>query len=55
MTDRTICALSLAPSRAPSWARARAPKEGHPTSTARQRPARSERPALKPVSCPSTE
>ncbi len=47
-TDRTICALSLAPSRAPYRARARARlKEVAPTSTAR-RPARSERPAHSP-------
>jgi hypothetical protein len=46
-TDRTICALSLAPSRAPYRARARARLyEVAPTSTAR-RPARSERPAEK--------
>ena len=47
-TDRTICALSLAPSRAPYRARARARlHEVAPTSTAR-RPARSERPAHSP-------
>jgi hypothetical protein len=47
-TDRTICALSLAPSRAPYRARARARlHEVGPTSTAR-RPARSERPAHSP-------
>lgn len=47
-TDRPICALSLAPSRAPYRARARARlHEVAPTSTAR-RPARSERPAHSP-------
>jgi hypothetical protein len=52
-TDRTICALSLAPSRAPSRARARARlHEVAPTSTAR-RPARSERPAGYARSCPA--
>ena len=46
-TDRTICALSLAPSRAPYRARARVRlHEFAPTSTTR-RPARSERPAEK--------
>ena len=46
-TDRTICALSLAPSRAPCRARARAPTRRDTSSTAR-RPARSERPAHSP-------
>jgi hypothetical protein len=46
-TDRTICALSLAPGRALAKARARARlHEVGPTSTAR-RPARSEQPAEK--------
>jgi len=47
-SDSTDCALSLAPSRAPYRARARARlHEVAPTSTAR-RPARSERPAHSP-------
>ena len=50
--DRTIYALSLAPSSAPWGASESAPKEGHPTRTAR-RSARSKRPAGYARSCPA--
>ncbi len=53
-TDRPICALSLAPSRAPFWARARA-RLKLTTIQHRASSARSERPAHKPVSRPSSE
>ncbi len=46
-SDRLVCALSLAPSRAPPGRERERASGGDPTSTAR-RPARSERPAHSP-------
>jgi hypothetical protein len=51
-TDRLVCALSLAPSRAPPGRERERARGGQPASTAR-RPARSERPAGYARSCPA--